>query len=83
LSDGNFRLSTRPVPHKRGRIVITLGWRFFAKVGKDDEPIFDSFIRRGNVAASAMSGISRAKCLVNHSQTLFHTAQKLRSALHR
>jgi hypothetical protein len=53
LSDGNFHLSTPPVPPCRGRIVITLGWHFFAKVGKDDEPIFDSFILRGNVAASA------------------------------
>jgi hypothetical protein len=70
-------------PPRRARIVITLGWHFFAKVGKDDEPIFDSFIPRGNVAAPAMSGINRARCLVNHSQTLFPTAQKLRSALHR
>jgi hypothetical protein len=43
-------------PPRRGRIVITLGWRFFAKVAKDDEPIFDSFFRRGNVAAPAMPG---------------------------
>jgi CelD/BcsL family acetyltransferase involved in cellulose biosynthesis len=53
---------------------------------KGDEPIFDSFIplsRRGKLAASALSGISRAKRLVKHNQTLFHVAQKLRSALHR
>jgi CelD/BcsL family acetyltransferase involved in cellulose biosynthesis len=51
---------------------------------KDDEPIFDSFIPltlRGKIAASAMSGINRAKHLVKHNQTLFHMAQKLRSAL--
>jgi hypothetical protein len=52
------------------------------RVGKDEEPIFDSFILRGNVAASVMSGVSRTKCQVKHSQTLFHIAQKLRSALH-
>jgi CelD/BcsL family acetyltransferase involved in cellulose biosynthesis len=53
---------------------------------KSDEPIFDSFIplsRRGKLAASALSGISRAKRLVKHNQTLFHVAQKLRGALHR
>jgi CelD/BcsL family acetyltransferase involved in cellulose biosynthesis len=53
---------------------------------KSDEPIFDSFIplsSRGRVAASAMSGINRAKRLVKHNQALFHMAQKLRSALHR
>jgi CelD/BcsL family acetyltransferase involved in cellulose biosynthesis len=53
---------------------------------KRDEPIFDSFIPlslRGKVAASAMSGINRAKRLVKHNQALFHMAQKLRSALHR
>jgi CelD/BcsL family acetyltransferase involved in cellulose biosynthesis len=53
---------------------------------KSDEPIFDSFIPlspRGKVAASAMSGINRAKHLVKHNQTLFHIAQKLRSAVHR
>jgi CelD/BcsL family acetyltransferase involved in cellulose biosynthesis len=53
---------------------------------KSDEPIFDSFIPlslRGRIAASAMSGISRAKHLVKHNQRLFHMAQKLRSALHR
>jgi len=51
---------------------------------KSDEPIFDSFIplsRRGKVAASAMSGINRAKRLVKHNEVLFHMAQKLRSAL--
>jgi CelD/BcsL family acetyltransferase involved in cellulose biosynthesis len=53
---------------------------------KSDEPIFDSFIPlslRGRIAASVMSGISRAKHLVKHNQRLFHMAQKLRSALHR
>ena len=51
---------------------------------KSDEPIFDSFIPlslRGKIAASAMSGINRAKHLVKHNQTLFQMAQKLRSAL--
>jgi len=53
---------------------------------KSDEPIFDCFIPlslRGKVAASAMSGINRAKHVVKHNQALFHMAQKLRSALHR
>jgi CelD/BcsL family acetyltransferase involved in cellulose biosynthesis len=53
---------------------------------KSDEPIFDSFIplsRRGKLAASAMSGISRVKRLVKHNQALFRVAQKLRSTLHR
>jgi CelD/BcsL family acetyltransferase involved in cellulose biosynthesis len=53
---------------------------------KSDEPIFDSFIPlspRGRVAASAMSGINRAKHLVKHNKALFHMAQKLRNALHR
>jgi len=53
---------------------------------RSDEPIFDSFIPlslRGKVAASAMSGLNRAKHLVKHNQTLFHMAQKLRSALRR
>jgi CelD/BcsL family acetyltransferase involved in cellulose biosynthesis len=53
---------------------------------KSNEPIFDSFIPlspRGWIAASAMSGINRAKHLVKHNQALFHMAQKLRSALHR
>jgi CelD/BcsL family acetyltransferase involved in cellulose biosynthesis len=53
---------------------------------KSDEPIFDSFIPlspRGRVAASAMSGINRAKHLVKHHQTLSQLAQKLRGALHR
>ena len=52
---------------------------------KDDEPIFDSFIPlslRGKLAAGAMSGLNRAKHLVKHNQTLFHAAQRLRSALH-
>ena len=53
---------------------------------KSDEPIFDCFIPlslRGKVAASAMSGINRAKHLVKHNQALFQLSQKLRSALHR
>ncbi len=53
---------------------------------KDDEPIFDSFIPltlRGQLAATAMAGVNRAKHLVKHNQTLFQLAQKMRSALHR
>jgi CelD/BcsL family acetyltransferase involved in cellulose biosynthesis len=53
---------------------------------KSDEPILDSFIPlspRGRIAASAMSGINRAKRLVKHNQALFRMAQKLRSALRR
>ena len=53
---------------------------------KSEKPIFDSFIPlslRGKIAASAMSGLNRAKHLVKHNQALFHMAQKLRSALHR
>jgi CelD/BcsL family acetyltransferase involved in cellulose biosynthesis len=53
---------------------------------KSDEPIFDSFIPlspRGRIAASAMSGINRAKRLVKHNQALFRMTQKLRSALQR
>ena len=51
---------------------------------KSDEPIFDSFIPlslRGRLAASAMSGVNRAKHLVKHNPALLHLAQKLRSAL--
>jgi CelD/BcsL family acetyltransferase involved in cellulose biosynthesis len=51
---------------------------------KSDEPVFDSFIPlsiRGQVAASAMSGINRAKHWVKHTPALFHMAQRLRSAL--
>jgi CelD/BcsL family acetyltransferase involved in cellulose biosynthesis len=51
---------------------------------KSDEPIFDSFIPlslRGRLAAAAMSGINRAKHLVKHTPSLFHAAQRLRSAL--
>jgi CelD/BcsL family acetyltransferase involved in cellulose biosynthesis len=50
---------------------------------KSDEPIFDSFIPlslRGRMAATAMSGVNRAKRLVKHNETLFHMAQKLRNA---
>jgi CelD/BcsL family acetyltransferase involved in cellulose biosynthesis len=50
---------------------------------KSDEPIFDSFIpltARGRLAATAMSGINRAKHVVKHNPALFQMAQKLRSA---
>ncbi|MDB5577660.1 MAG: acyl-CoA acyltransferase [Bradyrhizobium sp.] len=50
---------------------------------KDDEPIFDSFIPlslRGRLAATAMSGVNRAKHLVKHNPALFELAQKLRAA---
>jgi CelD/BcsL family acetyltransferase involved in cellulose biosynthesis len=53
---------------------------------KRDEPIFDSFIPlslRGRMAATAMSGVNRAKRLVKHNEALFHMAQKLRSAFRR
>jgi CelD/BcsL family acetyltransferase involved in cellulose biosynthesis len=53
---------------------------------KDDEAIFDSFIPlslRGRIAATAMSGVNRAKRLVKHNEALFHMAQKLRSAFQR
>ena len=52
---------------------------------KSDEPIFDSFIPlslRGRLAAAAMSGINRVKHLVKHTPSLFHAAQRLRSAFH-
>ena len=51
---------------------------------KSDEPIFDSFIPlslRGRAAATAMSGINRAKHMVKHNPALFQMAQKLRGAL--
>jgi CelD/BcsL family acetyltransferase involved in cellulose biosynthesis len=51
---------------------------------KSNEAIFDSFIplsARGTIAATAMSGVNRAKYLVKHTPALFHVAQKLRSAL--
>jgi len=51
---------------------------------KNDEPIFDSFIpltARGRMAASAMSGLNRAKRIVKHNPALFEMAQKLRGAL--
>jgi CelD/BcsL family acetyltransferase involved in cellulose biosynthesis len=57
--------------------------RFFCK---SDEPIFDCFIPlspRGKLAASAMSGVNRAKYLVKHNEALLRWAQKLRSAFHR
>jgi CelD/BcsL family acetyltransferase involved in cellulose biosynthesis len=50
---------------------------------KDDEPIFDSFIAlsaRGKLAATAMSGINRAKHVVKHNPALLQMAQKLRGA---
>ena len=53
---------------------------------KGDEPIFDSFIPlslRGKLAATAMSGVNRAKHLVKHNPALFELAQKLRAAFHR
>jgi CelD/BcsL family acetyltransferase involved in cellulose biosynthesis len=51
---------------------------------KNDEPIFDSFIpltARGRMAASAMSGLNRAKRMVKQNPALFEMAQKLRGAL--
>ena len=51
---------------------------------KNDEPIFDSFIplsARGRIAASAMSGLNRAKRMVKQNPALFDMAQKLRGAL--
>ena len=51
---------------------------------KSDEPIFDSFIpltARGRIAASAMSGLNRAKRMVKRNPALFEMAQKLRGAL--
>ena len=53
---------------------------------KSDEPMFDCFIPlspRGRLAASAMSGLNRAKHLVKHNQALFELAQRLRGAFHR
>jgi CelD/BcsL family acetyltransferase involved in cellulose biosynthesis len=50
---------------------------------KDDEPIFDSFIAltaRGRLAATAMSGVNRAKHVVKHSPSLLQMAQRLRGA---
>jgi CelD/BcsL family acetyltransferase involved in cellulose biosynthesis len=49
---------------------------------KDDEKIFDSFIPlslRGKLAASAMSGLNRAKRTVKHNPALLEIAQNLRS----
>jgi len=51
---------------------------------KNDEPIFDSFIAltaRGRMAASAMSGLNRAKRMVKQNPALLDMAQKLRGAL--
>jgi CelD/BcsL family acetyltransferase involved in cellulose biosynthesis len=53
---------------------------------KSDEAIFDFFIPlslRGKAAASAMSGLNRAKYLVKHSQPLLGMARTLRTALQR
>jgi CelD/BcsL family acetyltransferase involved in cellulose biosynthesis len=53
---------------------------------KDDEPIFDCFIPlslRGKAAASAMSGLNRAKYLVKHNQPLLDMARTLRNLLQR
>jgi CelD/BcsL family acetyltransferase involved in cellulose biosynthesis len=50
---------------------------------KDDESIFDSFLplsSRGRIAATAMSGLNRAKHLVKHNPALLQMAQRLRSA---
>jgi CelD/BcsL family acetyltransferase involved in cellulose biosynthesis len=50
---------------------------------KGNEPIFDSFIpltTRGRLAATAMSGINRAKHVVKHNPALLQMAQRLRSA---
>jgi CelD/BcsL family acetyltransferase involved in cellulose biosynthesis len=74
---------------ERGYCAIDLGIgsddykRMFCK---SDEPIFDCFIPlslRGMVAASAMSGIDRAKHLVKHNQMLSRITQKLRGVLYR
>ena len=51
---------------------------------KNDEPIFDNFVpltARGRIAASAMSGLNRAKRMVKQNPALFEMAQKLRGAL--
>jgi CelD/BcsL family acetyltransferase involved in cellulose biosynthesis len=51
---------------------------------KGDEAIFDSFVpltSRGRIAATAMSGISRAKGLVKRNQALLRVAQRLRGVL--
>jgi CelD/BcsL family acetyltransferase involved in cellulose biosynthesis len=53
---------------------------------KDDELIFDSFMpltTRGQVAASAMAALARAKHAVKHSPALFRMALRLRGALQR
>jgi CelD/BcsL family acetyltransferase involved in cellulose biosynthesis len=53
---------------------------------KSTEPIFDSFVPlsvRGKAAASAMSGLNRAKHLVKHNQMLFQLSHTLRSAFRR
>jgi CelD/BcsL family acetyltransferase involved in cellulose biosynthesis len=49
----------------------------------DDEPIFDSFIpltSRGRLAATAISGLNRAKHIVKHNPALLQMAQMLRGA---
>jgi CelD/BcsL family acetyltransferase involved in cellulose biosynthesis len=53
---------------------------------KGDEPIFDCFIpltSRGRLAATAISGLNRAKHLVKHNPALLQMAQRLRGAFHR
>ena len=50
---------------------------------KDDEPIFDCFIpltSRGRLAATAISGLNRAKHIVKHNPALLQMAQMLRGA---
>src|SRR5256886_16101952 len=50
---------------------------------KGDEPSFDSFVpltARGRIAATALSGINRAKRMVKHNPALLEMAQKLRNA---
>jgi CelD/BcsL family acetyltransferase involved in cellulose biosynthesis len=49
----------------------------------DDEPIFDCFIpltSRGRLAATAISGLNRAKHIVKHNPALLQMAQMLRGA---
>jgi CelD/BcsL family acetyltransferase involved in cellulose biosynthesis len=53
---------------------------------KSEEPIFDCFIPlslRGKAAASAMSGLNRAKYLVKHHQPLLDMARTLRTVFRR
>jgi CelD/BcsL family acetyltransferase involved in cellulose biosynthesis len=53
---------------------------------KELEPIFDSFVAlsgRGQIAATALSSVSRAKRLVKQTPALMQFAQRIRGALHR